>query len=705
MLEFLRKHQYGLMLVVAILTIIAFVFLYDKNTYSQGPTQRGTAFKVYGKGYGANYLQKLDSYFNLAQELGLQDLAMQLAGNRIVDSRLPLDFPINLMILRKEGRELGISPSNEEARKELEGLQAFADSNGRFDPTIFAARTKSLSERNIKDADLMQIMRDKITLDRVKDLLASNFQPPVTEVEDDYAESNEEITAYALKRSLEDFRKDVQVTDEEIAARYEEDKETLLSEEKRKIEYVHFEAPIFPKPAPPAPSPIPGSGIGLQSPGASTPNDPTSLFQPGTPKPAVTEEPPAPDPSDEEASPGDAASDESPKAADAPDEEPAEDEGDPCGSPQDEPALEELIEETADELVEETVEEAADEVAGALEEAADEAVEAQAAEAANGLAEEIAETVEGDLAAPEPPAPTPAAPNPVATTAPAAAVPTMTPEEKKAAKREFVTTVNSEYTAARSSDGAVDLAKLGESYLAAAAGKKFSGVHATTELFTREDAPQFLKDVRPNRNNRNPIDLIFSTEKGDVSPPEKLSIEDREDWFIFRVLEVMEPKQLSLEEAKEQIAEKLKEEKAEAALKAALEEDAEKIKAEMAGKNSFKDSADKLGIEYARHYKYVGQPKPEELGTFFGYKDLIDSTVPGTFSEPKIAGETGYIVYVAEKELADDPAANNKKLTISDQLMDGIKYQQYTVSPGYGDLIFKAWLQDAYEKAEPSRKY
>ena len=52
MLEFLRKHQYRLMLVVAILTIIAFVFLYDKNTYSQGTVRRGTAFKVYGKGYG-----------------------------------------------------------------------------------------------------------------------------------------------------------------------------------------------------------------------------------------------------------------------------------------------------------------------------------------------------------------------------------------------------------------------------------------------------------------------------------------------------------------------------------------------------------------------------------------------------------------------------------------------------------------------------
>ncbi|MGI9240839.1 MAG: SurA N-terminal domain-containing protein [Verrucomicrobiales bacterium] len=696
MLEFLRKHQYGLMLVVAILTIIAFVFLYDKNTYSQGSVQRGTAFKVYGKGYGANYLQKLDSYFNLAQELGMQDLAMQLAGSRIVDNRLPLDFPINLMILRKEGRELGISPSNEEARKELEGLRAFADASGRFDPTIFAARSKSLSERNIKDADLMQIMRDKITLDRVKELLASNFQPPVTEVEDVYAENNEEITAYALKRSLEDFSKDVTVSDEEIAARYEEDKETLLSEEKRKIEYVHFQAPIFPKPTPAA---IPSS-IDLSNPGGTLRNDPTSLLPPS--KPAVTEglpsiidDLPAVDPDGGEEAPVEPAGD-----ADAV-EDAVEGEEDTCGAPQDEPAVEDETE-GADEALGDVVEE--------LNEAADEAVDAQAAEAASSLAEEIAETVEtadGELAAPEPAAPTPGAPNPIPpnVTAPTPAAPMVSPEEQKLAKREFVTAVNTEYSAARGDDGSVDLEKLGEAFIAAAAGKKFSGTFTTTELFTREEAPQFLKDTRPGRNNRNPIDLIFTAKEGQVSAPEKLSIDDREDWFIFRVLEIVEPKQLSLEEAREQIVETLKDEKARAALEAALEEDAKKIQTEMAGKNSFKDSADKLGIEYSRHYKYVGQPKPEDIGTFFGYKDLIDSTVPGNFSEPKIAGETGYLVYVAAKELADDPAANNKKLTISDQLMDGVKYQQYTVSPGYGDQIFKAWLEDAYEKAEPSRKY
>ena len=697
MLEFLRKHQYGLMLVVAILTIIAFVFLYDKNTYSQGPAQRGTAFKVYGKGYGANYLQKLDSYFNLAGELGMQDLAMSLYGSRVVDNRLPLDFPINLMILRKEGRELGISPSNDEARKELEALPLFA-TDGRFDPVKFAAMSKNLSERNIKDSDLMQIMRDKITLDRVKELLGANFEPPVTEVEDVYAQSNEEITAYALKRSLEDFSKEVTVSDEEIAARYEEDKETLLSEEQRKIEYVHFIAPDFPKPALPATNPsFPGAG--MQIPGAGAAMDPTSLLQPT--KPPVTPLVPAADPSP---SNSDEPAEETATEETATEEIPAPEEaleGDPCGSPQDEPVEDEPVKELIEEIgegVADAVDAAVDGAADAVDVVVDET--GQAGEAAANLAEEIVDSLKEELSAPEPAAPTPGAAN----VTPAPAVPAATEEEKKAARREFLTTVNAEYNAARSSDGAVDLDKLGKSYLAAAAGKKFSGAHVTTELFTREEAPQFLKDVRPSRESPNPVDLIFGLKEGEVSNMEDIAIDDRKDWFIFRVLEVVEPKQLSLEQAKEQVTETLKEEKAKAALEAALKADADKIKAEMAGENSFKASADKLGIEYARHYKFVGQPKPDELGTYFGYADLIKETVPGTFSEPKIAGETGYLVYVAAKDLTDDPAANNKKLTISEQLKDGVRYQGYSVRPGYSDQIFKAWLEKAYEKAEPSRK-
>ena len=303
MLEFLRKHQYGLMLVVAILTIIAFVFLYDKNTYGSNTVQRGSVLKVYKKGYNANELRKLDSYFDVAQQLGMTDLWQSLAGKRFVE-RVPIDFPANLIIIREKGREMGISPSDAQVEEELRSLPIFSP-GGKYSPEQFNRVSSSLAGRGIVGSDLMQLTRDKITLDKIKELQMASFQPPSTEVEDKFAASNEEITAYALSGTIEDFKEKVEVTDEEIQQRYEDTKETLLTEERRKIEYVHFKSPEFPTPAMPVPEV--GGGLDLKPSDAGSGMDGISLT-PGKPAPAPeatapeTDEDPAADATEEEES-------------------------------------------------------------------------------------------------------------------------------------------------------------------------------------------------------------------------------------------------------------------------------------------------------------------------------------------------------------------------------------------------------------------
>ena len=265
-------------------------------------------------------------------------------------------------------------------------------------------------------------------------------------------------------------------------------------------------------------------------------------------------------------------------------------------------------------------------------------------------------------------------------------------------------------------DGELDLAKVGEDYMAKVTPDKlFSGEHGTTELFTQEEPPEFLKNASGSGRIR-PIERVFSAKEGETSKTMTIRLDGREDWFIFRVTEIVEPKQLTFEEAKEKLTEEIKDEKARKALEEALQADADKIAEAMklnedgAEKKSFKAAADELGIEYSRHYKYIGMPKREEMGTFYGYKDLIDNNVPGTFSEPKIAGETGYIVYVAAKELEEDQASKSKKLQIADKLTDGSEasFDGGSYQPartGYADILFRAWLANAYEEAGAERKF
>ena len=596
MLEFLRKHQYGLMLVVAILTIIAFVFLYDKNTYGQGGGPRGTAFKIYGKGYDANQLQKLDNYFLLAQRLGMAQMAYELRGTRVVEGK-PVDFPFNLMILRKEGRDLGISPSNEDVQKEVESMFVFQDPNTRkFDPARFKEVSESLTSRNFQNADINQIIKDKITLDKIKELLAANIQPPVTEVEDNYEKRNQKTTAYALMKKLEDYSKDVEVTDEEIKARFELEKDELLTEEKRELEYVIFQGPIFPKPEPPKTRPpnpldnigltnptgkprsiVPGIGTGKKSEDDSedeadeeenaTEPEGDSGTEEATPE---AEETPAPV----------TGSDADPAAADAELDASADD--DPCGSPQDEPATDEEAAEVVEDgakATSEAVEETAETAENAAKDLADDLVDALKEEGAEkaGGGEATAEKVEGNGAV------STAGEN--ATAGSGEAEPArakeekpkvLSPDEKKAVEREYMKLTKEKIDAALGSTEEIDLEALGRDYLAATEGKYYSGSYGTVAAFAREDAPKFVTDARPSGQSPPLIDLIFAAKKGGLSQPTRIITDGREDWILFRVNDVIEPKQLTFEEAKEKIAEQLKDEKAEKAMLDALEEQAEK---------------------------------------------------------------------------------------------------------------------------------
>ena len=765
MLEFLRKHQYGLMLVVAILTIIAFVFLYDKNTYGQGGGVRGTAFKIYGKGYNASHLQKLDNYYLLARELGLWELTSSLQGKRVVDGR-PVDFPLNLMILRKEARELGISPSNDDVQKEIEEMRIFMDpATQKFDPTRFKRISENLTGRNFQNADITQIIRDKITLDSVKKLLAANTLPPVPEVEDMYNIRNEKITAYALKRALEDHLEDAKASDDEIKQRYDDTQETRMTDEQRQIEYVIFQAPVYPTPAPSnqgspnSESPETGSGkigetdvdellkgIDINSTNKSS-KEGTSLIGEPAPDPGPGE-PEAggegdgstdPAPGGGEPEPGGAdpapagenepAGEAGPAGETEPEPQPEpEGEGDPCGAPQDEVVDDDVAGEAGEEKSDaapgadatpgenapagntETPDsdaaktddtEKADNTEKADDPVGDTAPNTEKPETGAGAGDNETEATPGTPGAVSTPATTPGAVNPTPG-APNSTVKIYSPLEKKEIKRSFDRAakihIERALKAEKEAKNSVDLAAVAAAYLAETEGKLFSGSHATSELFSREEPPDFIKDARPPAQAQQPIDVIFGMEKGQLSRPIKLINGGREDWILFRVTDVVAPKPLSFEDTKEDIAKELQDEKAEEALKGALEADVEKIKAEMAGKNSFKASADKLEIEYARHYKFTGSPTPDELGNYYAYADLIRNTVPGEFSEPKIAGDKGYLVYVAAKAVEDEKPkeAEEKKLTIESQLSDP--------RFGYGRQIFDAWLSRAYERAEPSRQ-
>jgi len=110
MIQFLRKNQRGFMLVVAVLTIIAFAFLYNTTQLEEladvsNPT-------IYGKSLTPLMIDRQVKNYQLTMALGQYDLLQKLGGTSSDPDQALNDFVWNLLVLRHEAESLGVEPTD-----------------------------------------------------------------------------------------------------------------------------------------------------------------------------------------------------------------------------------------------------------------------------------------------------------------------------------------------------------------------------------------------------------------------------------------------------------------------------------------------------------------------------------------------------------------------------------------------------------------
>jgi hypothetical protein len=246
MLEFFRRHRGAFMIVLAIVVIIAFSFWGGPRTDAQQPGDpTRTAFNIYGRDYSVAELGRYQRYMRLAYMLGMYDLPQQLvmvSRKFQTQDEVPLDFVFNLLVLRKELEKNGIAISNAEAEAELKKLPSLQN-NGVFDPARASMAEDNLGAMGFRSSDMLEIVKDKIGLDKLKALISGNFDPSPVAVTKTYARQYQTVKASTITFALEDFKKQAQVKDDEIKKYYEEKKETYKTPEKRDVSYVFFEEP------------------------------------------------------------------------------------------------------------------------------------------------------------------------------------------------------------------------------------------------------------------------------------------------------------------------------------------------------------------------------------------------------------------------------------------------------------------------------
>jgi hypothetical protein len=247
MLNFFRRHRGAFLITLTIIIIISFSVWGGWRTdsgYEKKAQATDLALTVFGKDYTIGDVQRAQRSLQFAQyymqAYELPSMLMMLSADGGMGGGL--STLTNLFIARQLMEQLGIRPSDAEARAALEKLPALQD-NGKFDLSRAQMLEQSAGSMGFESADLLSIMKDTIGLQKLQDIVTKNYVASPLAAEKQYASSHHTFKGAKITFEADAFKQAAKVTDEEIKKSYEENKETYQSVEKRAVSYVFFENP------------------------------------------------------------------------------------------------------------------------------------------------------------------------------------------------------------------------------------------------------------------------------------------------------------------------------------------------------------------------------------------------------------------------------------------------------------------------------
>jgi len=239
MMKLLRKHRHWLMIVIAILAI-PFVFYFVQRP-DYGAIRSDRFARVYDRNVSMMEAQQTVRLFNLAQALGMSDFAQSLtlgAGQNQND--VYAQFILNLLVLRHEADRLGIRPGAAEIADRVRDLPAFRGDAG-FDIRKFTDFVQNgLSPNGLGEEHIEQLVRDELSLNQIKQLLAAGVSIPAAEIKANYDRAYDTLSVNLIRLRPADFEKDIKISDEDVQKYYDAHKAELKTEEKRKVEFINL---------------------------------------------------------------------------------------------------------------------------------------------------------------------------------------------------------------------------------------------------------------------------------------------------------------------------------------------------------------------------------------------------------------------------------------------------------------------------------
>jgi len=211
MLEFFRRHRGAFMITLTVVIIISFASWGGTRTDGQKmATTSDDAFTIYGDKYTVAEMQRLERSTQIIQMLQMYELYFGLMSAARSPESGGRDFVFNMLVLKRQMEELGIHPSDAEAKAELEKTQALQE-NGVFSQQRAFNLQQNLGMYGMGGQDMLDIAKLSLGYKRLQELIGKNYVPSPVETEKAYASRHQTLKIQTINFALDDFKKTAEV--------------------------------------------------------------------------------------------------------------------------------------------------------------------------------------------------------------------------------------------------------------------------------------------------------------------------------------------------------------------------------------------------------------------------------------------------------------------------------------------------------------
>ena len=240
MLDQMRRHKGWLKWSLG-LVVVAFIWLYipafvDDPSAGVGPA--GIVAEIEGRQITAAdfrrvYLQQLDQFRTSAGGEITENLLRQLG----IDQQILLQM-IDEQAALAEASRLGLSVTDEEVRERLLTLPALQDLNGQFIGEAGYRQLLRVQNPPITPDEFEEGLREILLMERLQTLLTDWITISDAELEEEHRHRNEKVRLGVVTFWADDYRDEVEASDEDIAALYAQNVGDYEVPEKRRIRFL-----------------------------------------------------------------------------------------------------------------------------------------------------------------------------------------------------------------------------------------------------------------------------------------------------------------------------------------------------------------------------------------------------------------------------------------------------------------------------------